>query len=112
MNIHENVSMNDHEQNEFPVAEITGGQAMHDETYRCTQTCLIQASFPGRQRPVAGAESPITRGRIRRKKMLGVETIRGVPVVNRGGLHMQDENMSINNHTPQMCLPTVETTAG
>ena len=41
MNIHENVSMNDHEQNEFPVAEITGGQAMHDETYRCTQACLI-----------------------------------------------------------------------
>ena len=44
--------------------------------------------------------------------MLGAETIRGVPVVNRGGLHMQDENMPINNHTPQMCLPTVETTAG
>ena len=44
--------------------------------------------------------------------MLVVETIRGMPVVNKGGSHMQDENMSINNHTPQMCLPAVETTAG
>ena len=99
--------------NEFPVAETTGGQAMHGETYRRMSSCFIWSSFPGRQRSVTFADSPIRQGRTKRKKeTLVVETIGGMPVVIRRGVHMQDENMSIYKHTPKMCVPTVETTAG
>ena len=35
-----------------------------------------------------------------------------MPAVNRRGVHMQNENMSIYNHEPEKGLPTIETTAG